>query len=191
MKWSRADRYVVFILGLMFAVLAPSSVVLAESYDDTIAKWKSDKDVGQWLEKNFRFDTGRQKTFQGRLKSEGPSAHRYQNPSKLFETKSGYCVDAANFAHVSLGKISPEYAPRWIFIKNALPGKSSHWVTGYTVGGKLYVMDYGAGHGWGALNGIHGPYNSLDDYAAFVSKLNLKGFKLESVVWRDMPGKEE
>ena len=181
-------RIAVIILALTW--LGMPHLAQANDYDAAVTQWKSHKDVGDWLDKNFKFDTSRQKDIQSRLRKEGPSAHRYLNPAKLFDSKKGYCVDAANFAHTSLNKINPEYNPRWIFIKNANAGKSSHWVTGYTVDGKLYVMDFGAGHGWQALHGIHGPYESLDEYASFLSSLNLKGFTLQEVVWRDMPGQE-
>jgi hypothetical protein len=39
--------------------------------------------------------------------------------------------------------------------------------------GKLYIMDYGAGGGWGAMNGIHGAYDSLHGYVEFLSSPTL------------------
>jgi hypothetical protein len=46
-------------------------------------------------------------------------------------------------------------------------------------------MDYGAGPRWSQMIGIHGPYNSLDEYGEFLKNVNAKGFKFEDVYLRD------
>jgi len=61
-------------------------------------------------------------------------------------------------------------------------------VTGFYDGDKLYIMDYGTGPKWSAMKGIHGPYESLDDYKEFLDSLNLPALDVSKVFWRDMPG---
>lgn len=177
------------LLGLLcLALLTLAPNVYADDYNATVSKWTSYKDVGAWLEGNFNFSTSRQKTIQKRLKQQGPSGLLIRNPQTLFKDRSGYCADSAHFALDALGKISPEYNSRWVFVKNSIKGKANHWVTGFSVDGKLYIMDYGAGHNWDAMNGIHGPYDSLSEYRDFLASLNIKGFSVAEVRWRDMPG---
>ena len=163
----------------------------AGDYEATVAQWQSYKDVGQWLDDNFKFSNDRQKTIRMRLKQQGPSGLLVRNPQGLYESKSGYCADSANFALDALNKISPTYNPRWVFVENSVKGKANHWVIGFQEGGKLYIMDYGAGHNWDAMNGIHGPYETLDEYRSFLESLSIKGFSVADVRWRDMPGSED
>ena len=159
-----------------------------DEYVATVSKWTSDKDVGAWLDDNFIFSKSRQNTIRKRLKNQGPSGLLIRNPETLFKDKVGYCADSAYFALDALRRISPEYNPRWVFVENSVKGKANHWVTGYTVEDKLYIIDYGAGHSWDAMNGIHGPYDSLEDYKEFLASLKIRGFKVADVMWRDMPG---
>jgi len=173
------------ILTLVFvAWMFPAQ---AGNFDDTVAAWTSAEDVGVWLKDNFKFDQKRQKIIQKRLKQSGPSGLLVRAPAATFDTPKGYCADAAYFALVSLNTINPEYNARWIFVKNA-KGKPNHWVTGFTVDEKLYVMDYGAGSHWKKMIGLHGPYETLEGYADFLASLNIKRFSVGEVKWREMPG---
>ena len=176
--------FVILICMLLFGATS----ALANEYEKAVASWTSHQDVSRWLKENFEFSKSRQKVIQKRLKAQGPSGLLIREPGTLFSTKSGYCADSANFALDALNRISPDHNPRWVFVDNAVKGKANHWVTGFNVDGKLYIMDYGAGHNWGKMNGVHGPYDSLDDYRTFLSSLNIKGFKVKGVRWREMPG---
>ena len=113
-----------------------------------------------------------------------------RSPEKLFTQNKGYCTDAANFAISTLNKIDPAYNARWVFIKNA-KCRPHHWVTAFDYNGKLYIMDYGAGDGWGAMKGVHDPYDSLSEYGIFLATLNISNFRAGEVRFRDMPGKED
>jgi len=177
------------VTALAFMVAAGLSSAHADEYASTVSTWTSYKDVGAWLDENFKFSSRRQKAIRSRLAKQGPVGILIRNPETLFKDKVGYCADAAHFALDALGKISPEYNPGWVFVENAVKGKPNHWVTGFTVGTKLYIMDYGAGHNWDALNGIHGPYDTLNDYKGFLASLSVHGFKVHDVRWRNMPGK--
>ena len=52
-------------------------------------------------------------------------------------------------------------------------------------------MDFGAGDKWDAMNGIHGPYDSLRGYKKFLASLSLAGFEVGDVYFREMPGSED
>lgn len=169
---------------LFMAWLVPAQ---AANFEDTVAAWTSPEDVGAWLKDNFKFDTKRLKIIQKRLRQSGPSGLLVRAPVSTFEHAEGYCADAAYFSLVALNKINPEYNARWIFVKNAR-GKPNHWVTGFTMDGKLYVMDYGAGPHWKQMIGLHGPYETLDGYADFLASLRIKSFAVGEVKWRQMPG---
>jgi hypothetical protein len=177
-------------LAAIFACLLSVSAVAETAYDATVSKWTSQQDVAGWLKTNFVFDQNRQAEVQRQLKDTGPEHVLTRKPATLFESHNGYCRDSAGFAKDALNKIDPAHNARYIFIKNKF-GAPNHWVTGYTVDGKLYVMDFGAGQHWAALEGVHGPYDSLDDYKNFLASLNIKRFGPELVVWRDIQGQED
>jgi hypothetical protein len=52
-------------------------------------------------------------------------------------------------------------------------------------------MDYGTGRKWKEMQGVHGPYNSLDEYRDYLASLSLPNFKVGKVIFRDMPGQED
>ncbi len=161
------------------------------SYEETVSKWKSYKDVAAWLNNNFSFDRSRQIQIRKLLKKKGPSGILVRNPVSLYEdNQKGYCADSANFALKSLNRIDPSYNARWVFILNN-GGFPNHWVTAFDHDGKLYIMDYGTGWKWKEMMGVHGPYNSLDEYKNYLSSLNISGFGVGKVIFRDMPGQED
>ncbi len=167
-----------------------SSVLAEKAYRDVVRGWQSHEDVANWLEQNFEFDKERQKLVRSRLKSQGPKGLLVRSPDKLFEGKRGYCGDAANFAFDALNEISFDYNPQWVFIKNGAGG-ANHWVTAFHHEGDLYIMDFGAGEKWRPMEGVHGPYVSLDEYKEFLASLRIPNFRVEQVRFRDMPGSED
>lgn len=184
---SRFVRWIV--LGLTF--LAAASAMAADSkYDAEVLTWKTHEDVALWLKSNFVFDKSRQAQVLRQLKETGPDMVLTRKPETLFESRNGYCRDSAGFAKDALNKISPDYKARYIFIKNNA-GSTNHWVTGFMVDHKLYVIDYGAGKHWEAIEGVHGPYESLEGYKDFLVSLKVPGFAPEFVKWRDIPGQAD
>lgn len=176
---------------LVFSCLFTAHAMAAGSkYEEEVAKWKAPEDVAKWLKSNFIFDKGRQAQVQSQLKETGPQNILTRNPATLFEIRRGQCRDSAAFSKDALNRINPDYQARYIFIKNSA-GPTNHWVTGYKVDNQLYVVDYGAGKHWSGMEGVHGPYASLDEYKTFLSSLSLQGFSAETVRWRDIVGKED
>ena len=167
--------------------LSTTSNIFASNFDNTIDSWGSYKDVGNWLNDNFKFDKQRQKFIKSRLKTQGPDGLLIRDPQKTFNNSTGYCADSAHFAREAINYINPEYNAQWVFIKNKANGPN-HWVTGFYVDDKLYIMDYGTGPKLKAMKGIHGPYQSLNEYKDYLISLNLHGFEVSKVYWRDMPG---
>ena len=170
--------------------LLQSSEDKTSSYEDAVSKWKSYKDVATWLNRNFGYDTNRQKQMRKLSKKKGLSGLVVRNPASLYEDNhNGYCGDSANFAIKSLNKIDPSYNARWVFIFN--DKGSHHWVAAFDHDGKLYIMDYGTGRKWEPMQGVHGPYNSLDEYRDYLSSLSLPKFGVDGVIFRNMPGQED
>jgi len=160
------------------------------AYDAAVSTWKSYEDVAKWLDDNFSFDRGRLQTILGRVRQAGPTGLLARKPSKTYEMRSGYCTDSAKLAIDALNKINPDYQARYVFIRNRA-GPAHHWVTGFKLDGKVMVMDYGASPEWSAMRGVHGPYESLSGYADFLATLRIRGFAVDTVEWRDMPGQED
>ena len=177
---------------LVFSCLLSVATAAGASskYEAEVATWKTHEDVAKWLSSNFIFDRNRQMQVLARLKEVGPENMPTRKPATLFEIRKGQCRDSAAFAKDALNKINPDHQARYIFIKNSA-GPTNHWVTGFKLDNKIYVIDYGAGKHWSGMEGVHGPYASLDEYKAFLSSLNLKGFSAERVRWRDVAGKED
>ena len=179
------------MLPLAMVLLMFCSTATAGSYEDTVTKWKSYKDVANWLNSNFSFEKGRQKQITKRLRTQGPSGLLVRNPATLYEDNHrGYCADSANFAIKSLNAIDPSYNARWVFIWNE-KGRPNHWVAAFDFEEKLYIMDYGTGRKWEEMQGVHGPYDSLDKYRDYLASLSLPNFKVGKVIFRDMPGQED
>lgn len=166
-----------FLIALLTVgvFLTAQAAVSAASYEETVAQWTSYKDVAKWLDKYFSYDYVRAKTT--------GSHFNPRPPEQTFQLKSGVCHDGAAFAKDALNRINPAYNAKFVFVKNAY-GWPHHWVTAFTVEGKLFIMDYAAGSQFQAMMGTHGPYESLKGYADFLSSLNIPGFKLELVEYR-------
>lgn len=163
----------------------------ALSYEDAVSKWKSYEDVASWLKKNFSYEISRQIQIRKLLKKKGPSGILVRNPVSFYEENHrGYCADSANFSIKSLNRIDPSYNARWVFIRNSR-GFPNHWVTAFDHDGKLFIMDYGTGWKWREMQGVHGPYDSLDEYKNYLSSLNIQNFGVGSVSFMDMPGQED
>lgn len=171
--------------------ISTAAAVEEATYASTVARWNSYNDVAEWLRSNFKFDNGRFNSILLRTRQNGPSGLLARTADGTFQQKSGYCTDAAAFAIQSLNQLNPDYKAKYIFIKNRF-GQPHHWVAGFMVDGKIMVIDYGASAEWGSMNGIHGPYDSLNQYADFLNSLRIARFAPESVEWRSVfPGQQD
>lgn len=166
----------------------------AKPYPQTVKSWKSYKDVANYMQGNFRFDKSRQVEFNKDLKKykreNSDSMYDFTvselslNPKETYNRGGGFCGDAETLVQDALNKVNPNYNAQTIFIDNEY-GPPHHWVTGFYVDEKLYIMDFGAGSHWTQMIGTHGPYNSIDEYGMFLESINAKGFKFNSLRWRN------
>ncbi|CUW41742.1 conserved protein of unknown function [Magnetospirillum sp. XM-1] len=176
------------VLAMVLTAFAGSNAwAQASAYDSAVQSWKSYREVADWLNTYYTFDHSRLSQMLKQRGQGGAAALRTREPAKTFEIRSGYCTDAAGFAITSLNRINPDYKAGYVFIRNG-SGSTHHWVAGFHVDGKIYVMDYGPSSEWKQMRGVHGPYDSLDEYQTFLSALSLRNFSPAEVSWKNFPG---
>jgi len=134
-------------------------MVPVKSYDGTVSGWKTYKDLEKWMAKDFSFDTERFKRFEGTLPPP-------RTPEETFKLKSGIYIDAAIFAKATLNRIDPSYQAKIVVL--LIPGGANHYVCSFKKEGKLFIMDYGTPYK--AVDGVRGPFNSLEEYKRFFEK---------------------
>jgi hypothetical protein len=171
------------VLLLFFLILFGCATVPTKTYDETVSEWKSYKDVAKWMSRHFSYDMEK---FKKKYSYDNPMPVR--TPPKTFELKSGVCFDAARFAKETLNRIDPSYEAEIVFIYRE---NIDHFVCSFKKDGKLYIMDYGASYR--RLIGVHGPYNSLEDYKKFVERNGPPDQKVLSVTfgWPKLTTKTE
>jgi hypothetical protein len=131
-----------------------------KTYTEAISQWKSHQDLVKWMERDFSFDVERYKRFEGTLPIP-------RTPEETFQLKSGIYIDAAMFLKENLNRINPSYKAQ-IVILIIRPYGFNHYVCSFRMDGKLFIMDYGTPYK--EVTGVHGPYNSLDEYKRFYEK---------------------
>ncbi len=146
------------IVLILFFLLAPVPS-WAETYDKWVEKCGSYKDVAEWLNHNFRYEQDRN----GNGEPSSKENHKrpwVQGPEETFRYRCGCPLDASLFARETLNRIRPDYRAEIVYL--SLDLSEVHYLCGFFLGGKLYVMDYGNPHE--NLIGTHGPFENLDDY---------------------------
>ena len=152
----------VFGITLIFFALS-AAPGWAETYEKWVSKCKSYKDVAHWLSENSFSD--REGSDQGLA---GQKFISVKNSKETFRSKTGLSLEAAVFAKHTLNRINPDYRAEIIYL---FSGRFPvHYVCGFYLGGKLFIMDYGNPNE--KMMGTHGPYENLDEY---VRKFYLKG----------------
>ncbi len=146
-------------LLLFFFFLSSCAIISPRSYDETVSRWKSHKDLEKWMAKDFSFDMGRFKKFEGTLPPP-------RSPEETFKLKSGIYIDAAIFAKAAFDRMSSSYQAKIVVL--LIPGGGNHYVCSFKKSGKLFMMDYGIPHP--SMVGVHGPFNSLEEYKRFFEK---------------------
>jgi hypothetical protein len=152
-------RFKIECISILFLFLFACGIIFVRSYDDTVSRWKSYKDVETWMEKDFSFDMERFKRFGGTLPP--PRA-----PEETFKLKSGIYIDAAIFAKETLNRIDPSYKAKIAVL--LIRQGANHYVCSFMKEGKLFIMDYGTPYK--TLVGVHGPFHSLEEYKVFFEK---------------------
>ncbi len=133
-----------------------------KTYAETISEWKSYQDLVNWMERDFSFDVERYKQFEGTLPAP-------RTPEETFQLKSGVYIDAVEFSKKTLNRINPSYKAQAAIII-VRPSVFNHYVCAFRNDGKLFILDYGTPYK--EITGVHGPFNSLDEYKRFYEKQN-------------------
>jgi hypothetical protein len=139
---------------------SPGRSPLGKTYTEVISQWRSHQDLVKWMERDFSFDAERYKRFEGTLPIP-------RTPEETFQLKSGIYIDAAEFSKITLNRINPSYKAQTAVIL-VRPNVFNHYVCAFKKDGKLFILDYGTPYK--EITGIHGPYNSLDEYKRFYEK---------------------
>jgi hypothetical protein len=132
----------------------------SKTYAETVSQWKSYQDLAKWFEKEFILDVERFKRFEQTLPPPRSS-------EETFRLKSGIYIDAATFARETLNRIDPSYKAQIVIIIFR-PYGYNHYVCSFKKDGRILIMDYGTPHA--AMSGVHGPFNSLEEYRKFYEK---------------------
>ncbi len=150
------------------ATVSPSP---GKTYAETISEWKSYKDLVNWMESDFSFEAERYKKFKGTLPTP-------RTPEETFQLKSGIYVDAAEFLKRTLNRINASYEAHTVVII-VRPNVFNHYVCSFKKEGKLFIMDYGTPYR--EITGVHGPYDSLDEYKQFYEKYHPEKRQVEGI----------
>jgi hypothetical protein len=132
----------------------------AVSYDAVLRNWKSHEDLVRWMEREFSFDAERFKKYEGTLPEP-------RSAEETFRLKSGIYIDAARFAKETLNRMNPAYQAR-IAVIIMRPYTANHYVCSFRKDGKFFVLDFGTP--LKRVTGLHGPYQTLDEYGRFYEK---------------------
>lgn len=152
-------------------ITSPARPIAGKTYPEAISQWKSDQDLVKWMERDFSLDTERYKRFKGTLPIP-------RTPEETFQLKSGIYIDTAEFLKKTLNQINPSYRAQTVVIL-VRPNVFNHYVCAFRKEGKLFVLDYGTPYK--EITGVHGPYNSLDEYKRFYEKHHPEKRRVEGI----------
>ncbi|MGZ6249368.1 MAG: transglutaminase-like domain-containing protein [Syntrophales bacterium] len=152
---------------------SPAKPFSGKTYIETISEWKSYQDLVKWMEREFSFDAERYKKFEGTLPVP-------RTPEETFQLKSGIYIDAAEFSKKTLNQINPSYKAQTAIIV-VRPNVFNHYVCAFKKNGNLFILDYGTPYK--EITGVHGPYNSLDEYGRFYEKHHPMRGKIEAITY--------
>jgi hypothetical protein len=154
-------------------ITSPGRPFPGKTYTEAISQWKSHQDLVKWMERDFSLDMERYKGFKGTLPIP-------RTPEETFQLKSGIYIDAAEFSKKTLNQINPSYRAQTVVIL-VRPNVFNHYVCAFRKEGKLFVLDYGTPYK--EITGVHGPYNSLDEYKRFYEKHHPEKRRVEGIVF--------
>lgn len=148
-------------LPIFIVIVFACATVPTKTYEETVVQWKSYEDVDKWMRANFSFDMKRAKE-----SSIGKSPIP-RSPEETFKLKSGVCFDSAYFLKDVLNRIDPSYEAKVIKVEvSPFPTFFHDFVCSFKKEGKLFIMmQYGSI--FSNMVGVHGPFNSLDEFKKY------------------------
>jgi hypothetical protein len=150
--------------------LPTATPFLEKTYDEAVSEWKSYQDVVEWMKNNYSVDIER-------FGRRSPSP---RTPKETFQLKSGIDIDAAMFLKETLNRISPSYQPE-IVVVIIRPNTFNRYVCSFRKDNRLFIMDYGTPYK--EVTGVHGPYDSIEEYKAFYEKHNPTQRLIEGITY--------
>jgi len=144
---------------------------LETTYHETVSKWRSYQDLVQWMENVFSFDWERFQKFEGKLPVP-------RTPEETFQLKSGIDIDTAMFIKEALNRINPSYKAQ-IVVVMIRPYVFNHYVCSFEKDDELFIMDYGTPYA--EVNGVLGPYSSIEEYKNFYQEQNPTSREIEGI----------
>jgi len=138
----------------------------ADSYSQALDLWKTAEDINKWIAGSFIYDKARAIKLSWNQRTTNGGIPIY-NPSELFESKAGVCVDLARFGVGTLRIIDPNSDPKYLMIEfDPIQINSNtfrlHWLVSFKRDGMKYFFCDSKRPGY-----IAGPYPSTQ---VFISK---------------------
>ena len=174
-------RFKLKFLFFFFLFLFGCVTIPVKTYEETVSQWKSYEDVAMWMKQSFSYDNEKLEKHGQKRKEGGLPVN---TPQETFELKLGICQDAARFVKEALNHIDPSYEAEVVFIRRRPDFPWNHYVCSFKKDGKLYIMDYGLPSSrYRILMGVHGPYNSLEEYKKFFEENDPDRSKVRSITF--------
>ena len=150
-----------FVLPIFMVILFACATMPTKTYEETVSQWKSYKDVDKWMRLHYSYDIKRAK------ESAGKTAAIPRSPEETLKLKSGVCFDAAYFLKDVLNRIDPSYDAKVIKVEvSPFPTFFHDFVCSFNKEGKRFIMmQYGSI--FSNMVGVHGPFNSLDEFKKY------------------------
>ena len=144
-----------------------------KTYDETVSEWRSYQDLVRWMENNFSYDKERYEKFEGTLPVP-------RTPQETFQLKSGIYIDAATFLRETLNRIDPSYKAQIVILIIRRHG-FNHYACSFRKDSRIFIMDYGTPYK--EITGVHGPYDSLEEYKKFFEKYYPMKGEIEAITY--------
>jgi len=149
------------VLPIFIVIVVACATVPTRTYEETVPQWKSYEDADKWMRSHFSYDMKRAKESAGKSRAAPRSAE------ETFTLKSGVCFDSAYFLKDVLNRIDPSYEARVTKVEvSPFPTFFHDFVCTFKKEGRLFIMmQYGSI--FRDMVGVHGPFNSLDDFKKY------------------------
>ena len=170
------------VLPIFIVIAFACATVPTKTYEETVSQWKSYKDVDKWMRSHYSYDIKRAK------ESAGKSRPTPRSPEETFKLKSGVCFDSAYFLKDVLNRIDPSYEAKVVKVEvSPFPTFFHDIVCSFNKEGKLFIMmQYGSM--FSNMVGVHGPFNSLDEFKKYYESNHPKvkeGLKVVRVIYSE------
>ena len=168
------------VLPIFVVIVFACATVPTKTYEETVSQWKSYKDVDKWMRSHYSYDMIRAK------ESSVKKASTPTSPEETFKLRSGVCFDAAYFLKDVLNRIDPSYEAKVVKVEvSPFPTFFHDFLCSFNKEGRLFIMmQYGSI--FSNMVGVHGPFNSLDEFKKFYESIHPRvkeGLKVVRVIY--------